>query len=107
MIEIRTDSLFQFASPLYDEEQEEYVWGISDPPNALLRDEDLYYTVREGDRLDLISYRYYREPRWFWVIANYNNIKNPMNLVSCIGKEIRLPSKAVLEKVYKSATNPS
>lgn len=30
------------------------------------------YQVREGDRLDLLAYKFYRNPRKWWLIADAN-----------------------------------
>lgn len=32
----------------------------------------LTYQVREGDRLDLLAFRFYRNPRKWWLIADAN-----------------------------------
>lgn len=32
----------------------------------------LTYQVREGDRLDLLAYKFYRNPRKWWLIADAN-----------------------------------
>jgi len=32
----------------------------------------LTYQVREGDRLDLLAYKFYRDPRKWWLIADAN-----------------------------------
>lgn len=54
---------------------------------------DLRYTVSvsfEG-RLDLISYAFYQEWRYWWIIARRNNILDPINEV-IEGKELFIPS---------------
>lgn len=35
---------------------------------------DLYMFSREGDRLDLLAQEFYDDPRFWWVIADANNI---------------------------------
>ena len=58
---------------------------------------DIVYTVEnfyEG-RLDLISSVFYNEPRWWWLIAQYNNILNPFSEVVA-GRVLLIPSKSRL-----------
>jgi hypothetical protein len=58
---------------------------------------DIVYTVEnfyEG-RLDLISSVFYNEPRWWWVLAQYNNILNPFSEVVA-GRILLIPSKSRL-----------
>lgn len=107
MIEIRIDSLFQFATPYFDEEQEEYVWGISDVPPVKEQDDDKFYTVKSEDRIDLIAYRFYKKVRYWWIIAHYNNISNPLDLSDFVGRDLRIPSKSTVERDYINATSTS
>jgi hypothetical protein len=39
-----------------------------------LRDDDIYIVTQTGDRLDSISYRFYGNPKFWWIIAAANNI---------------------------------
>ena len=56
----------------------------------------LYYRIKKDDRLDLIAYRFY-SPRvedaakFWWVIADANNIFDPMDLTEYLGHEITVP----------------
>jgi hypothetical protein len=54
---------------------------------------DIQYIVenRYANRLDLISAIFYGEPRYAWVIAQYNNILDPFTEVSA-GRILILPS---------------
>lgn len=57
---------------------------------------DQYYTVRHGDMLDSIAYRYYKDvdpfaDKWYWVIADANDIENPLDLSAYVGKDILIP----------------
>jgi len=113
-LEVRDDSLYKFANAYFDELQNQYVWGIADLPSTARREDDQFYTLREDDRLDLISYRLLGSPQWFWVIMHYNDIPNALDLAKYVGKEIRLPSKATIERLYQGGakrsdnnTNPS
>lgn len=58
------------------------------------KDTDSYHVVAEGERLDLLSYRYYADPALWWVIADANDIKNPLRIE--VGKRLRIPSKSTV-----------
>jgi len=67
---------------------------LSIPPHP----KDIYHTVVEGDRLDLIAWHYYEETiadssKYWWVIADRNPtlIINPLDLTPLIGTEIIIP----------------
>ncbi len=47
------------------------------------------YTVREGDRLDLIAAQYYNKPMLWRYIAEHNDIDNPRELVP--GQQLLIP----------------
>jgi len=59
------------------------------------RDEtDIAYTVEnfyEG-RLDLISSVFYNDPRYWWLIAQYNNILDPFSEITP-GRVLLIPTK--------------
>lgn len=99
-MKIRTDSLYKWGNPLYDEDQEEYVWGICDPPEPIDRDDDSFYTIRQGDRFDKLAYKFFGNTRLFWIIMLYNNIGDALSIEEYIGTEIRIPSITTVRKVY-------
>lgn len=58
---------------------------------------DTYHMVKEGDRLDLIAYKEYRNrvpdpSKWWWVIADANQIHNPFDLSEWVGRELHIPN---------------
>lgn len=59
---------------------------------------DDVYTVEPVyvGRLDLIANAFYDEPRYWWIIAQYNNILDPIAEI-VIGKELFIPKKARLQ----------
>lgn len=64
---------------------------------------DIVYTVEnfyEG-RLDLISSVFYNEPRWWWVIAQYNSILDPFKEIVA-GRVLLIPSKERLPFIISS-----
>lgn len=59
--------------------------------------EDFYHTVRHEDRLDRIAYRFYKDlvpdsSKYWWVIADANEIENPLDLSEWVGVEILIPN---------------
>jgi nucleoid-associated protein YgaU len=51
----------------------------------------LVYQVREGDRLDLLAWRFYKEPRKWWLIADANpDVLDPADLL-VPGRSIVIP----------------
>lgn len=99
-LQVRTDSLYKFALPYYDEAQEAYVWGIANPPPVVKREDDQFYTVRQGDRVDLIAHRILGEVRYWWIVMHYNNISDPLDLDKYTGRQLRLPSRNTVERIY-------
>lgn len=54
---------------------------------------DIDYTVEkiyEG-RLDLLAYAFYAEPRYWWIIAQYNSILDPSSEI-VEGKFLKIPT---------------
>ena len=56
--------------------------------------DDRFHTVVEGDRIDLLAYRYLGDPTLWWVICDFNDIAFPLELT--VGATLRIPS---LERV--------
>ena len=58
---------------------------------------EITHTVSEGEknRLDNISWKYYKTPELFWVIASINNILNPMEIKE--GTVLRIIPKSYIE----------
>jgi len=59
--------------------------------------EDRYHTVKINDRIDLLANLYYKSrvedaSKFWWVIADANNIENPMDLTDFIGTDILIPN---------------
>ncbi len=60
------------------------------------KNEDKYHVVINGDRLDKLAYSYYNNvvedsSKYWWVIADANDIFNPLDLSDFIGREILIP----------------
>lgn len=54
------------------------------------RPDDTFHIVVEGDRIDLIAYRYLGSAGLWWIICDYNNIFFPLELEP--GSVLRIPS---------------
>lgn len=51
----------------------------------------LGHVVSDGERLDQIAGRYYRDPERFWRLCDANGVMWPADLVADPGRTIRLP----------------
>lgn len=70
---------------------------------------DSYYTVVEGDEITVIAYNKYKDftddaGKYWWLIADCNNIENPLDLSEYIGQDITIPSFAAF-KLRQSQEN--
>jgi hypothetical protein len=48
------------------------------------------YTVRAGDRVDLVSWRVYGDPELFWRLADGNGVMDPAELTATPGRRLRV-----------------
>ena len=51
---------------------------------------DRYIFSREGDRLDLLATEFYNDPRFWWVLAQANELGKG-SLIVPPGKQLRIP----------------
>jgi nucleoid-associated protein YgaU len=59
-------------------------------PDIPQQDTDLYIVTNETDYLDTLSFRYYKDPTLWWIIALANNLgKGRMSVPA--GLQIRIP----------------
>lgn len=49
------------------------------------------HVVQRGDRLDLIAFRFYRDPEQFWRICDGNTAMRPDDLVAELGRRLSIP----------------
>lgn len=59
------------------------------------RPDDVFHTMVEGDRIDLIAYRYLGRAELWWIICDYNGIFFPLELG--VGTVLRIPSAEHVE----------
>jgi len=74
---------------LYVDGKEEFL-GMRPLIDTTPQPDDVFHTVVEGDRVDLVAYRYLGSALLWWVICDYNDIFLPLDLVS--GSVLRVPS---------------
>jgi nucleoid-associated protein YgaU len=65
-------------------------YGTTRYPKFPKQQSDLYIISREGDRLDLLANEFYKDPRYWWVLAQANNVGKGSMIVSP-GLQIRIP----------------
>lgn len=94
-IELRENNLYRNGRVIEFPEQ-----GESILQRKLIKytaqESDQYYTVKKEDRLDIIAYKAYKDivedsSKYWWVIADVNNIMNPLDIDDLVGKEILIP----------------
>jgi len=56
---------------------------------------DKYHTVKLGDTITSIAYMFYKKPLYWYMIADANNIFNPLDLE--IGRTLIIPNLAIYE----------
>lgn len=74
---------------LYVDGKEEFL-GTRPLIDTSPRFDDTFHTVVEGDRIDLIAYRYLGSVGLWWIICDYNDIFFPLGLEP--GSVLRIPS---------------
>lgn len=61
-------------------------------PNIPLSETDVYVITTIGDRLDLLSYQYYKDVNYWWVISAANNNITKGSLFPIPGTQLRIPT---------------
>lgn len=67
-------------------------WISPDLPfiDAGERRDDIIHVFKEGERLDLLAWYYLRDPKLWWVIAEYNDISWAFDIEP--GTQLRVPT---------------
>lgn len=71
---------------------------------------DQYHTVIQGDRIDLIAFKFYKKivddsSKLWWIIADANNVQNPLDISSFIGTVFLIPDYFRVNLILQSLTN--
>ena len=61
-------------------------------PNIPLSENDVYVITTIGDRLDSLSYSYYRDVNLWWIISAANNNATKGSLFPIPGTQLRIPT---------------
>lgn len=62
---------------------------------------DIYIITDEGDRLDMLAYKYYGDTKMWWVIASANNINDATYYIES-GIQLRIPTN--IQKLFNDLT---
>jgi len=98
-VRIRNKSRLQFVD-LFTVDGAEF-WDLSILPKIPVRLDDKRYQVVGPDRIDTLAYRFYGDPRLWWVIAVANNIEIVPTQLS-VGMKLRIPSPSYVRSVLFS-----
>ena len=77
------------SSILYVDGEVEFL-GSRKPIDTTPREDERFHTIVEGDRVDILAYRYLGNPELWWIICDYNEIAFPIELPQ--GAVLRIPS---------------
>lgn len=81
-------------SILYKDGSDEFL-GVRKPIDSAERPDDRFHQVVNGDRIDLLAYRYLGDSQLWWVLCDYNDIAFPLDLQA--GMVLRIPSVEQVE----------
>ena len=60
-------------------------------PDVKQQETDIYINSHKGDRLDLLSFKYYGNVQDWWIIAAANNLGNNGSMYITPGLQMRIP----------------
>ena len=67
------------------------VYSTTYYPRILLNNNDKFVRTKDGDRLDTLAHKYYKNPSLWWIIAQANHIGKG-TLVIKPGIQLRIPT---------------
>ena len=79
----------------YNTLDDKYIYGITSKLSK-----NIHYTIhkiKEYDTLDFISLNYYGRPDFYWILADFNNIKDPFVTLYVKYDSIKIPT---LTEIY-------
>jgi hypothetical protein len=82
--------LFTHGTSLDAENKRRYYTTLIDPAIERLPD-DIYVICSHGERLDLLSYKYYQDSTLWWIIAAANPELRKDSLYLDAGVQVRVP----------------
>jgi hypothetical protein len=75
---------------LKDSENSRRYYRASKYPDIAFSDTDIYIEAAYGDRLDIISYDYYKSTEYYWILLVANNLPGDSIFVPP-GTQLRIP----------------
>ena len=83
-------SRYQVFPIYYNTKDGKYFHGIT---SHLLTDDMTYvaHKVKMGDTLDTLALYYYNNPTYYWVIADFNKIRDPYESL-VVGTVLKIPT---------------
>lgn len=88
-------SRYRTLTRLLNDEDEEYI-ETYETVDIRESSTDSFYIVEKGyeNRLDLIAFKYYNNPLFYWIIAEASGISDPFHIP--LGTVLRIPEKSSL-----------
>lgn len=90
------DKLSRYANfpYYYHTKDDKYIYGTT----SHLKDSTSYrlHTILQNDTLDTLALKYYNNPTYFWIIADFNRIQDPY-LPLKVGASIKIPTFSTIE----------
>jgi len=68
-------------------------------PLITLDSQDIYLYTVQGDRYDILSFNFYKDPDLWWIINRANPNQDSASLYPAIGSQIRVPSPNRLSSI--------
>jgi hypothetical protein len=83
-------SRYQVFPFYYNNKDNKYVYGIT---SHLLTSDITFvaHKVKKNDTLDSLALHYYNNPTYYWIIADFNKIRDPFEDLK-IGDTLRIPT---------------
>lgn len=90
---VRDNNLYQNGRVFVVDGEELLLRDTTTVPRTVF---DQYITVRDDDTLDKLAWRAYEgeaaDPsKYWWLLADANNIQNPLDITELVGREIVVP----------------
>lgn len=88
-------SRYAFSPVFFDTLKSKYVTGIG---QILVKDKLAYFThtVTRRDTLDSLALKYYNNPTYWWIIAQYNDIQDAFRPLYGSYKVLQIPNLSTL-----------
>lgn len=82
----------------YNKLDEKYLVGTTNQLNK--NTSYLVHICKQNQTLDVLSVIYYKNPMYYWIIADFNSIQDPYEPLQQ-GRKIKIPVKSLIEYYKK------